>query len=155
MILILSVWIKVHLNICYLVRLAIHMITNGIFGQIIDRAGRFHHYWLVCCCFFGTVEGSFCNRFFTIVERAIRGWVVILNEIIDRSACLLQHLLKHNSSLFQAFLCVLNVGLIKLITYGFVSVDSYIDSSLVERILFLTWWSPINVRTRKRFTLFS
>ena len=66
------------------------------------------------------------------VEGTIGYWVVFLDDQIDWSACLVQHLFKHNSSLLESLLCVLYMGLIKLVTYGFVSVDPDIDCSLVK-----------------------
>ena len=66
------------------------------------------------------------------VEGTIGYWVVFQDDHIDWSACLVQHLFKHNSSLLESLLCILYMSLIKLVTYGFVSVDPNIDCSLVK-----------------------
>ena len=85
-----------------------------------------------CSCFCLLVS---CVSFVLMLAAHGKGatgyWVVFLNDQIDWSACLMKHLFKHDSSLLESLLCVLYMSLVKLVTYGFVPVDSDINCSLV------------------------
>ena len=67
----------------------------------------------------------------------------------------MKHLFKHNSSLLESLLCILYMGLIKLVAYGFVSVDPDIDCSLVKWVFLLFGWCPISIRTCKNILALS